>query len=124
MLPSRHRLRRSRDLDGLKQSGRSLWHPLVIMVVQRNEGSASRFAFSASRRVGQAVTRNRAKRMLREAVRGQLAEVNAGWNCLLIARRGTAQASSAEVEAGVVHLLLRANIIDAPVDVSTIQQGE
>ena len=71
----------------------------------------SRFAISASRRVGHAVSRNRAKRLLRAAVHSNLTEIEPGWDCLLIARQGTPYASYGEVETAVKQLLSRARIL-------------
>ena len=71
----------------------------------------SRFAISASRRVGHAVSRNRAKRLLRAAVHSNLTEIEPGRDCLLIARQGTPHASYDEVETAVKQLLSRARII-------------
>ena len=71
----------------------------------------SRFAVSASRRVGPAVSRNRAKRLLRAAVHSNLTEIESGWDCLFIARQRTPHASYGEVETAVKQLLSRAHIL-------------
>lgn len=71
----------------------------------------SRFAVSASRRVGPAVSRNRAKRLLRAAVHSNLTEIEPGWDCLLIARQSTPNASYGEVQTAVKQLLSRARIL-------------
>ncbi|MCA9950779.1 MAG: ribonuclease P protein component [Anaerolineales bacterium] len=123
MLPQRYRLRRSADLKRVRTEGRGRRHPLAILVVRRQESSAitvdngrstknvSRFAFSASRHVGSAVVRNRAKRLLREAVRAHIDQVEPGWDCLLIARPQTPTATFAEVETAVQQLLSRSHIL-------------
>ena len=72
----------------------------------------TRFAFSASRRVGHAVSRNRAKRLLRAAVHSNLTEIEPGWDCLLIARERTAKASYVDVESAVTQLLRRAQLLE------------
>ncbi|TCT08788.1 ribonuclease P protein component [Tepidamorphus gemmatus] len=51
--------------DGLKAPARSL----VLQARQRGDGGAARFGFTVSRKVGNAVERNRVRRRLREAVR-------------------------------------------------------
>lgn len=104
MLPATHRLRRSADLSRVRQKGRSRRHALAVLIVHPNELDVSRFAFVASRRVGKAVRRNRARRLLREAVRLQLAEIQPGWDCLLIARHPTPEASIGDVETAVLSL--------------------
>lgn len=111
-MQQRYRLRRSADFDRLRKNGRRWNHPLALLVVHQTELPTSRFAFSASRRVGNAVARNRAKRLLREAVRLNLSSVSAGWDLLFVARSSTAQATFAEVEAAVLQLLKRANVLD------------
>jgi ribonuclease P protein component len=61
--------------------------------------------------VGHAVSRNRAKRLLRAAVHSNLVEIDPGWDCLVIAREGTPHASYSEVETAVRRLLSRAKIV-------------
>jgi ribonuclease P protein component len=111
MLQQRYRLRRSADLERVRQKGRSWRHALVILLVAANDYGISRFGFLASRRVGKAVMRNRAKRLLREAVRRHQNEVVTGWDCLFIARTRTSEATLDEVEAAVLQLLARAHLL-------------
>lgn len=125
MLAKRYRLHRSVDVQRVRREGRRWRHPLAILfalpaakdLICRDEGAAqehvsdSRFAFAASRRVGTAVARNRAKRLLREAVRAHINEVEPGWDCLFVARDDTACASHGEIEDAVLRLLARARIV-------------
>ncbi|MCB8943464.1 MAG: ribonuclease P protein component [Ardenticatenaceae bacterium] len=111
MLPPPHRLKQASDVILVRRQGRSWRHPLVILLIRRNEQETSRFAFVASRAVGKAVARNRAKRLLREAVRSHLPQIATGWDCLLIARSGLPQASLAEAKSAVSQLLTRAHLL-------------
>lgn len=125
MLPKRYRLRRRLDVQRVRRQGRRLRHPLAILLTspavqkmnQTGEGVVpnwpvnSRFAFAASRRVGKAVSRNRAKRLLRAAVNANLTEIAPGWDCLLIAREETPHASYQDVESAVKRLLSRASLL-------------
>lgn len=111
MLPKPHRLTRSDDVALVRQQGRAFHHPLCILLVQSTDKATSRFAFVASKRVGKAVVRNRGRRLLREAVRLHLDEIQPGWDCVWIARPQLSQASFAEVETAVLHLLTRAKLL-------------
>ncbi|MFZ0548973.1 MAG: ribonuclease P protein component [Candidatus Promineifilaceae bacterium] len=108
----RYRLQRPADFEQLRKHGRRWHHPLALLIVHQTNLPISRFAFSAGKRVGKAVVRNRAKRLLREAVRHQLTVISSGWDCLFVVRPATVQATYAEVEEAVVQLLIRANVID------------
>ncbi|MCA9969761.1 MAG: ribonuclease P protein component [Anaerolineales bacterium] len=111
MLPKQYRLRRSAEIKRVRELGQGWRHPLAILLVVKNEQTISRFAFTASRGVGKAVARNRARRLLREAVRLHLSEIETGWDCVWIARAKTADATFSEVETAVLHLLSRARLL-------------
>lgn len=121
VLQQQHRLRRAADFKRVGQHGRRWRHPLAIFLVCATEVGAlkscvgaphvSRFGFAASRRVGTAVARNRARRLLREAVRRHLHLIKPGYDCLLIARSATPHAGYAEVETAVLQLLRRAQLL-------------
>jgi ribonuclease P protein component len=87
MLPNEHRLRQSLAIQRVRREGRRWHHPLFILFVAPNGQPTSRFAISVSRRLGKAVHRNQQKRRLREALRLYLPQVQAGYDCVLVARR-------------------------------------
>jgi ribonuclease P protein component len=111
MLQQQYRLRRSADLKRVRQQGESRRHPLAILIVYPNELDVSRFAFVASRRVGNAVERNRGRRLLREVVRLHLLEILPGYDCVFIVRHTTPTASYADAETAVLQLLARLKLI-------------
>jgi ribonuclease P protein component len=111
MLQPPNRLRRSAELKRVRQQGAGYRHPLAVLVILPNDLGISRFAFVASRRVGNAVQRNRARRLLREVVRLHMFQIEAGWDCVCIAREATPEAAYAEVETAVLHLLARSKLL-------------
>jgi ribonuclease P protein component len=110
VLQRRYRLRRSSDLQLVRQNGRSWKHTLAVLLVRQNSLGLSRFAFVSGKRVGNAVRRNRCKRLMREAVRHQLSEVEPGWDCMFIARPVMRDASYSDLETAVIDLITRANL--------------
>lgn len=110
MLTKQHRLRQSARIEQVRQAGRSYRNRWLAMVVMANDEPQSRFAFSVSRRVGNAVTRNRIKRRMRECVRRFLPLVSSGWDVLLIARSQANQASFVQLEDAVADLLQRSSL--------------
>ena len=93
----RHRLSRSRDFDAVYRHGRSVaTRFLVLHWFPREDAEGEpRLGLSVPRATGNAVTRNRIKRQLREAWRSLLPDVPAGQDFVLIARPGLPEAAEA-----------------------------
>lgn len=109
-------MQRWRRISGKKRhsqihrEGTSVVNRLLVLRWLDNGLEHTRFAFVVSRRVGNAVARNRVKRRLREAVRSR--PLKGGWDAVFIARRGIEQASFREVNRAAWNLLRRSKIAD------------
>lgn len=90
-LPRALRLRRSEDFARLNEAGRRLSTRSLSCRWARNELPSPRFGLAVSRRVGNAVVRNRVKRWLRDAIRHQRGDLT-GVDVVLIARPVAAEA--------------------------------
>ncbi len=101
-------LRRGEDFQAVWDNGKSWSHPLIILRARANALDKNRFGFVAGKKVGGAVRRNRAKRLLREAVRHRLPRMEKGWDLVFIAR-STAELNA--IDAVVEQLLRRAKLI-------------
>ena len=80
-------------------------------MVQPNEAPRVRVGVTAGRSVGGAVQRNRAKRLLREAIRPLLPDLLPGWDLILIARPTLPTKTLPEIRQALIGLLRRAEII-------------
>lgn len=107
----RIRLRRNGDVRRVFEEGESWAHPLLVLIIRRSSGDTSRVGVTASRKVGGAVERNRAKRLLREAARHLYPEYeDKGWDIMLVARPKLIDAKTSQVERGLASLLERAGL--------------
>ncbi len=107
----RFRLRSSTDFERVRRSGKSYAHPLVVLVIAPSGAEQARVGVAAGRSVGNAVLRNRARRVLRACLNEHLEQLRPGWDLVLLARRGMPTASSAVVQQAVLQLLKRANLL-------------
>lgn len=102
----------SREIDRVFGSGKRIAHPLLVALVIETpdgRGPQGRVAFIAGKKTGNAVRRNRSKRVLRASVHRVRADW-AGYDVALIARGGTAHASTQELDAALRGILARAGI--------------
>jgi ribonuclease P protein component len=121
------RLTRSEDFKRVRRSGKSYAHPLVVLIVQTHDQRSTTvpYAFggspvdqprvkigvAAGRTVGTAVYRNRAKRLLREAMRPLIPNIASSLDLILIARPGLVSATLEETRQALLNLLQRAQIL-------------
>ena len=104
------RLTRSEDFKRVRRSGKSYAHPLVVLIVQTHDQPRVKVGVAAGRTVGTAVHRNRAKRLLREAMRTLIPNIASGLDVILIARPGLAAATLEDTRRALTNLLQRAQI--------------
>lgn len=114
-IPRAYRLRKSRDFERVRSSGRSWTNRWLVLAVRANELDRIRVGITASRRVGGAVVRSRVRRLIREAVRPRLEQIHGGWDAVFIARVAMADASFLDVDQAVAELLQRAGLMSETV---------
>ena len=110
----RTRLTGSRRFSQIHREGSSAANRLLVIRFLANGLDESRFGFLVSKRIGNAVVRNRVKRRLREAVRNS--PVKAGWDAVFIARKGSEKANYQELEQAADNLLRRSRLVNADND--------
>jgi len=108
----RFRLLSSSDFRRVRRTGKSYAHPLFVLIAAPNHLERSRFGISASRAVGIAVARNRAKRRLRAAATTRIQALRPGWDLVLIARPALLQAPWERVEQAIDTLLAQAKVLE------------
>jgi len=112
----RESLKKRQEFTDLYQRGYRYSNALLVLRVIHTEEDKQGLGLAVSKKIGNAVTRNRVKRLLREAVRQEAKEVVSGVNILLIARKGIEKATCQSVEAAVKELFERAHLYKADVD--------
>jgi ribonuclease P protein component len=105
------RLRLSKDIQRVRQKGKSWAHPLVVVVALRSEESFTHLGVIASQRVGSAVIRNVVKRRIKSCLDNRYEQIFPGWDLLFIARQPATAASYKEIDAAILYLLEQANLI-------------
>ncbi len=108
MLKRRYRLTDKERFRQVRQTGRSYAHPLVVLCLLPTAAPDSRCGFTASRRIGNAVSRNRARRRLSEAMHLAWDLIEPGWDMVWIARPGINEATFSELQAACARQLRRA----------------
>ena len=105
-----YRLTRSNDFQRVKQTGKSHAHSLIVLIKMPNPEGLLRIGVSAGKAVGNAVTRNRAKRRMRASLSELLENIQPGWDLVFLARKPIVDAAYQEILAAEIYLLKRAGL--------------
>mgnify|MGYP001599449317 CR=1 FL=1 len=103
------RLRQRKDFDAVFRKGRAWNNTLLVLRSLPNEMTHNRYGFVTSKRVGNAVVRNRVRRRLQESVR--VLPLRPGWDVVVSAKTSAARADFHELNRAVVDLLARARLL-------------
>jgi ribonuclease P protein component len=104
------RLRAGREIRHVLERGEHHREGRVVLYVSAGE-QGTRVAFVCGRRVGAAVVRNRARRLMREAWRANARRIHGGFDIVLVARPQIVGAKMEDVLSDVQRALERAGVI-------------
>jgi ribonuclease P protein component len=99
------RIRRRPEFQRVYEGGQRLRLRLMTLIALPNGGPASRLGIAATRKLGGAVVRNRAKRLVREVFRK--ADVPGGLDIVVIPRRDMLDVEYPTLEAEFKYALRR-----------------
>ncbi len=106
----RFRLTSSIDFKRVRRQGNSIAHPLVVLISLENGLDQVRIGVSAGRAVGNAIKRNRAKRLIRAAISPLMPELLKSYDYVFVARRPILEAKSPQVQNAIESCLERAKL--------------
>jgi len=105
-------IKSSREIDRVFRKSTRVAHPQLIALIAptpEGRGREGRVAFIAGKRIGNAVVRNRAKRVMRAAVR-RAGGPWTGHDVLLIASPTTGSADHSAIDGAFRRMVSRANL--------------
>lgn len=87
----------NRDFRRIYAKGRSFVSPLLVTYILKSRGGGVRVGITTSKKTGNAVKRNRSRRLIREAYRSVGPFVKPGYDLVFVARSRTPFVKSPDV---------------------------
>ncbi|MGX7060105.1 ribonuclease P protein component [Vagococcus humatus] len=107
-----YRIKKEKEFKQIIQKRQSFANRHLIVYVRLNEESDHfRVGLSVGKKIGNAVTRNRVKRQIRQSVFELQEDIVLPYDLVIIARPNIVQLSTLEVKENLRHVLQIANVI-------------
>ena len=90
-------IKENRDFRKIYAKGRSFVHPLLVTYIIKSRGTDVRVGITTSKKTGNAVKRNRSRRLIRESFRALGPRVKPGYDFVFVARSKTSFVKSQDV---------------------------
>lgn len=100
-------LKKNRDFQKIYTRGSSVAGKALILYIRKDKEREKRFGFSVSKKIGNAVTRNRIKRLLKEACRKNISLFPEGYDYVFIARKEILKEDFHSISVKILELLFK-----------------
>ena len=110
MLDKNRRINRGKEYGYLYKNGRRITGKYLIIFVKENNLENNRFGIVTSKKIGNAVIRNRAKRQIREVIRKNLQLIRPGSNIIIVARFNIKEVDFDLIEKDYLKIMKKASL--------------
>lgn len=104
-------LKDNRDFSRLYKRGKSFVSPVLVTYVMKNKTHNLRFGITTSKKIGKAVVRSRARRVIRQAYYELYPNIKQGYDFVFVARGKTAFVKSQVICRHMREQLKKANVL-------------
>ncbi len=105
-------LRNKDDFSSVYKRGKSIGERYIVLFYKKNGLSYNRIAFLASKKVGNSVERNRARRLMKENYRFLKDEIKSGFDLIFIARNTINGKKAQQVYKSMEKALMKSKLLD------------
>ena len=104
-------LKTNSDFRRAYARGKSYTNPALVMYVRKNRAGSCRIGITTSKKIGNAVQRNRARRVIREAFRQVNLPLKGNYDVVFVARTKTVFKKSTDIYNVMVPMLIEAGVV-------------
>lgn len=110
MLNKDYRINRKKEYNNIYKKGKKIPGKYMVVFIVGSEGENSRYGVVTSKKVGNAVQRNLAKRRLRNVIHRNIGEIKDKVDVVVVARPAIKEASWEDVQNDYRRVMRRAGL--------------
>ncbi|PLR67691.1 MULTISPECIES: ribonuclease P protein component [Bacillaceae] len=110
-MKKKNRIKKNEDFQKVFKHGKSMANrQFVIYMLDQPEEKEFRLGLSVSKKIGNAVTRNRIKRLIRQVFMEEKENLKTGIDYIVIARNPASEMNYHEVQSSLMHLFRKTKV--------------
>ena len=110
MLDKQNRINVEKDYNYIYKFGKRLSAKYIIVFITKNNFQYNRYGIVTSKKVGNAVKRNRAKRQVRAVIRNHFGFLSSGYDMVIVSRYNISEADFNQIETDFLSVIRRARL--------------
>ena len=104
-------IKENRDFSRIYRRGKSFVSPVLVTYVIKSRGDKPRYGITTGKKIGNAVTRSRARRVIRAAYDALYPQLRPGYDLIFVARGKTPHVKSTVVQKAMRQQLMQAGVL-------------
>lgn len=111
MLKKEYRLKKKYQFNYVYRAGKSVHGKFLVLVYSPSKNKNVKIGISVSKKVGNSVQRNRARRLLREAISSSLEKLNPNFNIIIVGKQSILDQKAESVTSDLQQVLERTDLL-------------
>lgn len=103
-MDKKYKLRNNKDFRKVYDNGKSKANRYLVIFYINNGYDYNRIGFSTTKKLGNSVTRNRVKRLIKESYRLNSHNIKKGYDIIILSRVKAKEADFKKIESALLHL--------------------
>ena len=105
-------IKKDYEFRRIYKKGRSFVNPAIVVYIQKNRTGGNRVGITTSKKIGGAVQRNRARRIIRAAYRALENRLPGGYDFVFVARGRTCSLKTQDVQRAIGGIFASAKLFE------------
>lgn len=110
-MEKRFRIRKNMEFKDIYKHGKNYWNRNLILYVKKNDLNETRVGYTITKKIGNAVVRNKLRRRMKEIYRLNFHNIKEGYDLVFIAKRSLKDISYKELEGSMKHIMSIAKLL-------------
>ena len=111
VMEKKYRLRKNLEFKRVYSGGKNYWNRNLTLYIKKNNMEETRLGITITKKIGNAVVRNRIKRRIKEIYRKKFFRIKSGYDLIFIPKKNVVDISYKELESAIIHILKLSNML-------------